>query len=196
MICKRCGTNIDTTKHETDGSVVCPNCGMQYRPKAAEKPMQHSYVNEQLQTITPVEDDNNESPTESKRTGTGLKAFAFTLTVLLVIGVGAALILYQRVSKDATSWSVDNGVLTISGTGPMDNYAVPGDTPWGSDLHEIESVIIQDGITSIGDHAFAEHYSLTSISVPSSVTSIGDRAFYGCKKPAKHLYPCKCHLYR
>ena len=39
---------------------------------------------------------------------------------------------------------------------------------------------IPDGVTSIGDEAFAYCRSLTSITIPDSVTSIGDEAFYDC----------------
>ncbi len=42
----------------------------------------------------------------------------------------------------------------------------------------ITSVVIQEGVTSIGDNALSWCYSLTNITIPSSVTSIGDDAFY------------------
>ena len=44
----------------------------------------------------------------------------------------------------------------------------------------VTELIIPDGVTSIGDHAFEGCTSLTSIVIPDSVTSIGDYAFYGC----------------
>ena len=43
------------------------------------------------------------------------------------------------------------------------------------------TVILQDGLTSIGGFAFRNCRGLTSIEIPSSVTSIGDSAFYGCR---------------
>lgn len=92
------------------------------------------------------------------------------------------------------------GVLTISGTGAMNNYAFSdakgangaGSTaPWGdqnknslfegqynSDL--ITSVVIEEGITSIGSYAFYGYDHLTSVSIPSSVKSIGEGAFAKC----------------
>lgn len=45
----------------------------------------------------------------------------------------------------------------------------------------LTSVIIGNGVTSIGSCAFEDCSSLTSIIIPESVTSIGDEAFLGCK---------------
>ena len=45
---------------------------------------------------------------------------------------------------------------------------------------EIESITLNEGITSIGDSAFSECSGLSSIDIPDSVTSIGSSAFIGC----------------
>ena len=44
----------------------------------------------------------------------------------------------------------------------------------------IQSCVIPDSVTTIGDSAFFWCTSLTSVTIPDSVTTIGDRAFYGC----------------
>ena len=44
----------------------------------------------------------------------------------------------------------------------------------------VTDLVIPDGVTSIGDHAFRYCDSLTSITIPDSVTSIGSGAFAGC----------------
>ena len=75
------------------------------------------------------------------------------------------------------TWTLDGTVLTISGNGEMANYTYDLPAPWGTSITE---VIIQDGVTSIGDWAFYNCESLTSITIPDSVTSIGDKAFYYC----------------
>ena len=82
------------------------------------------------------------------------------------------------------SWTLENGVLTISGQGDMPDYdsKYNGNTyettaPWSA---YISKVVIQDGITSIGEYAFYGCKSLTSITIPDGVTSIGAYAFYGC----------------
>ena len=81
----------------------------------------------------------------------------------------------------ALSWSVDdNGVLTISGNTPMDNYFSEPQArtaPWGKD---VTAVVIKDGVKSIGNYAFYNCQKLKSITIPDSVTCIGDWAFGGC----------------
>ena len=78
------------------------------------------------------------------------------------------------------TWTLDSdGLLTISGTGVMNDY-FDCTAPWYSNRTEIESVCITDGVTSIGSSAFRECTSLTSIIIPDGVTSIGGSAFYYC----------------
>ena len=78
---------------------------------------------------------------------------------------------------DHLTWTLDSeGTLTISGEGEMedDNH------PWNNSIEKIKTVIIENGVTSIGDDAFYKCSSLTSIELPSSVTRIGDSALLGC----------------
>ena len=78
------------------------------------------------------------------------------------------------------TWSLDdNGTLTISGTGEMEAYDW-NTRPWYSYSSSIESVVIENGITSIPKYAFAYLGNLKSASIPSSVTTIGDSAFESC----------------
>ena len=70
--------------------------------------------------------------------------------------------------------------LTISGTGAMADYENPSERPWNSYAGEIETVIIEDGVTNIGNYAFNYCTSLTSVTIPASVTSIGIDAFLDC----------------
>ncbi|MBR2832635.1 MAG: leucine-rich repeat protein, partial [Oscillospiraceae bacterium] len=78
-------------------------------------------------------------------------------------------------------WVLDgNGVLTVFGSGAMDNYASGNRAPWYSVRYQIVSAVIEEGITSMGKYAFSDCTKLTSFTIPDSVTSIGDSAFYGC----------------
>lgn len=83
------------------------------------------------------------------------------------------------------SWSLENGVLTISGTGDMDNYLGFGYTsnkqPWKDMAYNgIHSVVIAPGVTSIGNNAFASCKKLSDVSIPDTVTKIGRYAFEDC----------------
>ena len=73
-----------------------------------------------------------------------------------------------------------NYTLTISGSGAMYDYDDSSECPWNSYAEEIETIVIGNGVTSIGDHAFENCDALTSITIPASVTSIGEDAFSGC----------------
>ena len=76
--------------------------------------------------------------------------------------------------------------LTISGTGDMSGYTYGNgvsyaEPPWSAYIDNITSVVIEKGITSVGDFAFFSCTSLTSVKIPDSVKSIGNYAFSGCK---------------
>ncbi len=89
---------------------------------------------------------------------------------------------YSGTCGDNLTWSLDTdtGVLTISGTGAMKNYSSYSSVPWYTYSSYIKTVVLPDGITSIGDWAFYYCTSLTSVTIPDSVTSIGNYAFYYC----------------
>ena len=80
-------------------------------------------------------------------------------------------------------WSLScDGVLTISGTGAMMDWASETNVPWRSYRSSITSVSIANGVTSIGSYAFYGCSNLTSCPIPSSITQIGGNAFRGCSK--------------
>ncbi len=92
---------------------------------------------------------------------------------------------------ESVAWSLDDsGVLTISGTGDMADYDFDYDfdfgawqgqkAPWDAYAAVITSVIIESGVTSIGEQAFKGCTQLTSVTIPDRVTSIGEQAFSSC----------------
>ena len=82
---------------------------------------------------------------------------------------------------DGLTWTLEDGVLTISGTGDMDNYrGRHGDRPWNGRLDEINKVVIGDGVTRVGSDAFADAPALVSVELGKSVKSIGFDAFAYC----------------
>ena len=73
-----------------------------------------------------------------------------------------------------------SGVLTISGTGAMVDYGGSDGQLWKDYRSFITSVVIEDGVTSIGNYAFSKCANLTSVIIPNGVTSLGDNAFNEC----------------
>ena len=85
---------------------------------------------------------------------------------------------YTYWNEGNLTWKLDaDGTLTISGTGAMKNYNSDDNrSPVFKNLN-VKKIVIEDGVTSIGEKAFSACKSLTSITIPDSVTSIGKGAF-------------------
>lgn len=144
------------------------------------------------------------------------KLLSFLLTAALVLSF-LPLGLLDMTASAATSgttgkctWSLDGTVLTISGNGGTYDYMYTrNNPPWGTDITE---VIIEPGVTKLGDHLFSycrklkrvsisntveiigEHVfskctELNSITIPQSVTYIGRSAFYFCEKFESLIIP-------
>ena len=77
------------------------------------------------------------------------------------------------------SYTTADKTLTISGAGTMPDFT--NDQPWKNHQGEIETVVIGDGVSSVGANAFADCRKLTSVTLPVSVTAIGGGAFLDCK---------------
>ena len=78
-------------------------------------------------------------------------------------------------------FTASTGELRISGIGDMDNYNYASEHPWALyDDDFIKSIIIEDGVSSIGKASFNVCRNLVSVYIPESVKSIGDSAFGLC----------------
>lgn len=74
------------------------------------------------------------------------------------------------------TWTFENGILTVSGSGALDD-----NTQWDEYDDIIIEVVVEEGITSIGDSIFRGVDNLTSVILPKSVRRIGDYAFTNCE---------------
>ena len=92
---------------------------------------------------------------------------------------------------DGVEWSLGaDGTLTVSGNGAMEDYQ-GADTdiyppyalaPWAYEQAGITAVVIGDGVTSIGRHAFGNCENLKRVSIPGGVTAIEQLTFDACRK--------------
>ena len=78
------------------------------------------------------------------------------------------------------NYEEENGILTIQGVGAMEDYTEPEQVPWNSLMQEIKVVVIRDGITTVGDYAFAGCSNLQEVTLPGSVEIVGVFSFKGC----------------
>ena len=83
------------------------------------------------------------------------------------------------------TWALDgDGVLTISGTGPMTDYETDTAAPWSACRDEIVRAVIGPGVASLGAQAFHHCRNLTGVSLPEGLTAIGGSAFHMCERLA------------
>ncbi len=111
-----------------------------------------------------------------------LSVFLALVMVLSIFSITASAAAYGGTCGDNLTWSYDAStcVLTISGTGDMANYKY-NNRPWETYEDKIKTVVINDGVTNIGNYAFYSCGALANITIPDSVTSIKTFAFFGCK---------------
>lgn len=103
-----------------------------------------------------------------------------------------AAMLTLNVAAQATSgkcgdltWNLEGGTLTFSGNGKMQDYDNIWERPWltkASDRGKIENLVLNEGITYIGEYAFQECYSITNVILPNSLVEIGKHAFQNCEE--------------
>ena len=101
-----------------------------------------------------------------------------TYTATWVTAIGGA-------CGESASWMLDanTGTLTISGTGATNAYSdTTGSTPvpWVEYIGSITSVVVEEGITSLGQNTFTRHAALTSVTLPNSLTAMDYYIFSYC----------------
>ena len=81
------------------------------------------------------------------------------------------------------SWILtEDGVLRISGNGAMPGYSTSSVAPWYSKRTKITSVVVEPGVTNVGDYAFYACLKLAEVELAEEITDIGQGAFQDCTK--------------
>ena len=93
-------------------------------------------------------------------------------------------------TDDGLSWDLTDGVLTISGTGAMRDYATSTwgggkQSPWYTFKESVTKIIVNEGVTALGTYAFYKSINCTEISLPSTLTDIKTYALSNCSTVTK-----------
>jgi len=113
----------------------------------------------------------------------------FLICILSALSINATV--YSGSCGTNVRYSLDTstGLLSITGTGAMNNYSYSSSAPWNSKQSYVKTVEISNSVTSIGSWAFFGCSGLTSVIIPNSVTSIGSSAFSGCSGLTSVIIP-------
>ena len=103
---------------------------------------------------------------------------------------GTSVVTWTKTESDGLTWTLyEDGTLTISGTGAMKDYNSSDNPSPVCNNSKVKKIVIEDGVTSIGNYAFESCWNLTSITIPDSVTSIGKSAFHACSSLSSITIP-------
>lgn len=137
------------------------------------------------------------------------------LTAVLVFGSGVGTLLTlaadQAVSGtcgDDLTWTLQDGTLTIRGTGEMDSFVTSQfgthswvkpvsmtgrdswpTAPWNGHADEIRAVVIEEGVATVGSGAFEYYDSIRTVTLPQTLTRIERSAFACCSNLDGVLIP-------
>ena len=100
----------------------------------------------------------------------------------------AAAVASGSCGEDA-QWSLEDGVLYISGSGRMDSYGRASAVPWAQVRDQIELVYFDEGITNVGQYAFYGCGNLKDVLLPDLLDDIGQYSFSLCGHLTSVLIP-------
>jgi len=115
-----------------------------------------------------------------------MKRFLSLLCALLLLlslsACGEPSVVEEGTCGKYAAWTLNSdGLLTISGRGSMEDFLFET-TPWSSVRDRIKTVVIEDGITYLGDYSFEGCEKLETVTLPSGMDTMGVFVFANCPK--------------
>ena len=106
---------------------------------------------------------------------------AVILFTALKTNVSAEEIVDSGKFGDNIEWKLtDDGTLTLSGKGEINDIGVTHDVPWHDYADQVTKVVVEDGITSITQYCFDQHTNLKEAILADSVTAMYSNTFGNC----------------
>lgn len=95
---------------------------------------------------------------------------------------------------DSVTYTLENGVLTISGTGSTTEFTRNSEldtvnTPWWEQRESVTSIVVEEGVTCLDNYCFYGFANLTSVTLPSTLERVETRVFAKCPKLTSLVFP-------
>ncbi len=100
-----------------------------------------------------------------------------SLVVLLCLMICTLTVMADEAPQADITWTVEDGILTIKGKGAMTDYRSESAAPWHEKRNEITEIVVEEGVTHIGNMAFYGLKNAKKATIATSVESIGIHAF-------------------
>ena len=102
--------------------------------------------------------------------------------LLIAVCLAGSMAYTTRVTAEETAvtYTYENGTLTFRGTGAIEKQTDGEENPWRSYKDTATNLVIEVGITEIGDSAFSGFTKLQKISLPKGLKLLGDNCFEKC----------------
>lgn len=127
------------------------------------------------------------------------KLLMMVLTVCMLLSLAAPVFATEtepvrNVCGEDMTWEYADGVLTITGSGAMDDFE--GDAPWAAYKNEIKRVVFSGSVSYIGAGAFSNYDAITTVNFGSSLYEIGPKAFKSCDGLTVIYLPASFKVFR
>ena len=97
--------------------------------------------------------------------------------------------MYQGICGDDIQYVLEDGVLTLSGEGKTYNYSSGKTAPWYEVRELVKELVVESGITCLGNQLMSECSNLTKVILPEGLTAIGSNVFRKCSSIDYILIP-------
>ena len=156
--------------------------------EAVTEPVEETTVPTEVVTEFEVE---SSAPTEEKTEVTEPGFTIGPITQVPGLSTATGIGVVTGICGENMSWELKDGVLRISGIGEMPDYDIDSSiyAPWYDYRAYITAVMIESGVTGIGNDAFYGCECIVSASLPDGLLQIGVNGFYGCSALTSILFP-------
>ncbi|MBQ8835317.1 MAG: leucine-rich repeat domain-containing protein [Oscillospiraceae bacterium] len=84
----------------------------------------------------------------------------------------------ENACGDELTWEFKDGTLTITGSGPMDDFSEGA--PWEEYKDKIQVVVLSGKVSTVGAGAFTDYDNLIAVDFGTALQEIGTAAFKNC----------------